>query len=232
MKLKKIVSLALAGVLAVSMLAGCATKAPTQDDNKTEVETTSLSDEIGKLVEAQLGSNMPTYVSFKDNASVESALKRGVQAVSADTIATGYMKNRTLTYAEVAYKASGLTNTDGSAKIEDLGSDKTLKAVEDANATKPTAPEGVYSTVYNISTAIGEDEVKAQVAKLVADGIKDYQYTMGKTADSNANFTFTYTVSVSACTKTVNSSLVSGTGAVDPALNFVAIQIVRTATHQ
>ena len=72
MKLKKIAALALAGVMAVSMLAGCGTdKKPGTGEGEGEgtVTTTGYSAELGKIMDLDLD-----YVSFADNASDEAAL--------------------------------------------------------------------------------------------------------------------------------------------------------------
>lgn len=75
MKLKKVVSLALAGVLAVSMLAGCGTNkkdGPTQDDNGTV--KAGYSAEFGKIVDLK---DMD-YVTFQDSTVDQEALKAAV----------------------------------------------------------------------------------------------------------------------------------------------------------
>lgn len=75
MKLKKVVSLALAGVLAVSMLAGCGTNKPedpSQDDNGTT--QTGYSAEFAKIVDLK---DMD-YVTFQDSTVDQEALKAAV----------------------------------------------------------------------------------------------------------------------------------------------------------
>ena len=75
MKLKKVVSLALAGVMAVSMLAGCGTSGkkdePTQDDNGTV--KAGYSAEFEKIADIDLD-----YVAFQDSTVDQDALKAAV----------------------------------------------------------------------------------------------------------------------------------------------------------
>lgn len=74
MKLKKVVSLALAGVLAVSMLAGCGTNKPedpSQDDNGTV--KAGYSAEFEKIADIDLD-----YVAFQDSTVDQDALKAAV----------------------------------------------------------------------------------------------------------------------------------------------------------
>lgn len=74
MKLKKVVSLALAGVMAVSMLAGCGTNKPedpSQDDNGTV--KAGYSAEFEKIADIDLD-----YVAFQDSTVDQDALKAAV----------------------------------------------------------------------------------------------------------------------------------------------------------
>lgn len=74
MKLKKVVSLALAGVMAVSMLAGCGTNKPedpSQDDNGTV--KAGYSAEFEKIADIDLD-----YVAFQDSTVDQEALKAAV----------------------------------------------------------------------------------------------------------------------------------------------------------
>ena len=74
MKLKKIASLALAGAMAVSMLAGCATKGTETGNNGTATTTTSIVDAVNNGQSA----NNKVKVTFTDNASLDAALEKAV----------------------------------------------------------------------------------------------------------------------------------------------------------
>lgn len=74
MKLKKVVSLALAGVMAVSMLAGCGTSGkqePTEDEN--DATQVGYSAEFAKIADLDLD-----YVAFQDSTVDQEALKAAV----------------------------------------------------------------------------------------------------------------------------------------------------------
>ena len=73
MKLKKVVSLAVAGIMAVSMLAGCSTAAGAGSENGT-VTTTSIVDAVNNGQSA----NNKVKVTFTDNASLDAALEKAV----------------------------------------------------------------------------------------------------------------------------------------------------------
>ena len=79
MKLKKIASLALAGVMAVSMLAGCAGKTGTTDDNGNTVVTTGSS--AASFFNDEQNETNKVEVTFSYSASLESALTKAVKAL-------------------------------------------------------------------------------------------------------------------------------------------------------
>ena len=231
MKLKKIASLALAGVMAVSMLAGCATTKPeTKPEEPTE--TSSLSKEVGDEVAKLVAPNtVPNYVKFEDSDSLTKALQRGVEAAGVDAITTGYVTFKTLQNASTVYDAAGFKRDVNT--VADLGSQAELVKAETEAAGKDTVPNDYFYATFVISTAVGENELKAQIAKQLMD-VAEYQYTVKKdsSVQENANFNFNYVVSVSTCTKSANSAFTGGNGAANPSVTYVAIQIVRTGTHQ
>ena len=73
MKLKKIASLALAGVMAVSMLAGCATKGEDNKNENTEVTTTAA---VADYVNNLLTDAQKNIVKFQNDADLTAALKK------------------------------------------------------------------------------------------------------------------------------------------------------------
>ena len=79
MKLKKIAALALAGVMAVSMLAGCAGKG-TDDKN----DTTDTSGVTAAAVIAKLDTATTKVVGFDENTALEATLKKAIEKVVAD----------------------------------------------------------------------------------------------------------------------------------------------------
>ena len=80
MKLKKIASLALAGVMAVSVLAGCANKDNSSSNGTTAPTTTSV---VNAVNNGQDASN-DVKVTFTDSANLDSALEKAVALKSSD----------------------------------------------------------------------------------------------------------------------------------------------------
>ena len=85
MKLKKIASLMLAGVMAISMLAGCSNGSNGNND-KEEINTDVLS---AASVIAELDKNTTDKVTFSANASLESALNKALSVTGSSVLAQG-----------------------------------------------------------------------------------------------------------------------------------------------
>ena len=249
MKLKKIASLALAGVMAVSMLAGCATKAPAKDPTENEVPATNLSKEVGDEVAKLVAPNtVPNYVKFEDSDSLTAGLKKAVEYAGVIDVMPGYVYCDTLSEVQPdVVKRLGITNSTvfgnkpltiytGVKNEYCIGGQTALKAAE-VGVTGNTLPAATVTDMFVVSTAVGENAVKQMVAEKLAV-VAGYGYSVADNGDdkTQGNFNYTYTVSVSTCTKAVNSSINGGNngfqGAADPSVTFVAVQVVRTATHQ
>ena len=124
MKLKKIASLALAGVMAVSMLAGCATdKKPGTGEGEGEgtVTTTGYS---AKLEDAMdLTDDQAKYISFKDNTADQAALEKAVAGLSTDSVynvAKRFNVATPIVAGTAQYGEDAVSADDLKAMLEDL----------------------------------------------------------------------------------------------------------------
>ena len=229
MKLKKIAALALAGVMAVSMLAGCATNKPEEKPGEGEgegtVTTTGYSAELEDAVE--LTDDQAKFISFKDNATDQAALEKAVEQLSASTLAKLAKREiaKNIVYGQTAADAqdmmevyekavdatndnlvlanlsmSGLLNANG-----DYSHDLCTAAMFAVNGTVPTAAA---------MKAIAED-VQGEI-----DEMKE------KAASNGINFEYTYVVSVSAVTKTLQPAYNDASNSV----TIFAVNVSRDAT--
>ena len=131
--------------------------------------------------------------------------------------ATGYVDGQTVT-------------------VWNIGNDTILQNAENHSGYEIDDASAVI--LYAVSSAIGENAMKQMVAEQIGDAFYGYKYSIENT--NGGNYNHEYTVSVSTYTKTVNSSIVGGGvggtgvvgGAENPAVTFVAVQVVRTSTHQ
>ena len=232
MKLKKIASLMLAGIMAVSMLTACqGTNVDPEDPTKPG--TDGLSAEIGDMVEH------PDYVVFKDSDALNNNLKDAVEYAGVLDVMPDYITADRLTtiapdvaaeldeLVGVTFLRNGVTPVT----LWNIGDAYVLLDAEREDSYK--IPDAVAVEMYAVSSVIGEKAVKNQIADIIKT-LPEYQYNVNSTdgtgsTQDGGNFNHTYTVSVSTCTKAVNSII---GGAENPEVTFVAIQVVRTAAHQ
>ena len=204
MKLKKIAALALAGVMAVSMLAGCGTdKKPGTGEGEGEgpVTTTGYSAELGKIMD--LGKD---YISFADNASDEAALKTALGYLTSKNItsimgSTGWGSNTQVWNSAPGTVANQLTTL----LKDDL---KLVTSMEwlDINKDQMVSSDGVKDAVlYFYDGAVSDEAILNQLAEQTQ--VKN----IAKQAESSSNniavkAEYTYTVSVSIAHKVVGDN--------------------------
>ena len=250
MKLKKIASLALAGVMAVSMLAGCSTNNTNDDKKEPDAPATGVSTEVGALVK-----NAPKFVTFADSDKLDSALDYTMEWAGVKFVLNNYVHETEL---------KEVSDFDDALKSKlDIGTDVEVKTLENIGTidVKTDGKGAVAYELYAVSGIIGKDAVEQQIATELANVVKDY-----KAYDEDGdNWYYDYTVSVSIDSKTsnsagvggVNGSSVSGgiggiigggiiggiggsasnieggvTSAEKPVVTFVAVQVVREARAQ
>ena len=252
MKLKKIASLAAAGMMAVSMLTACDTTSNNNNNNQNPnvpVVTDGVSADVEARVEAN-GVTIPEYVTFADDADLDEALTYAVQYAGVKEVADGYINvvgqlqpvfNRNIN-SELE-EAVSVTAGD---TVEAIGDNNTLVAVEEAAGQAVTLPDAKAVKVYVVSGEIEEMARNEMIADAVEAYVADYQYVVTKNNDQSwpdisdefagGNFVFDYEVSISTCEADANSVIWGDSdgfqGVENPDVTFVAVQVVRSATHQ
>ena len=269
MKLKKIASLALAGVMAVSMLAGCSNTSNNGNNGNNggdpiDPGTAGVSAAVATRVADVLDpKEIPEYVSFKDSTALDSNLEYAVEFAGVTNVLPQYVLFDKLTpvmpdiydrlHDAVGDEYDGVT-------IKNIGDVAILQKAENEDGYK--IDDEVAVELWAVSSAIGENAVNQMIAEKIANTVANYQYAINNTnkydKNDGGNYNHEYTVSVSTYTKTVNSSSIgggigvdvtpvtpygiggvdvdfgvsAGVGAEKPAVTFVAVQVVRTSTHQ
>ncbi|OUP26226.1 hypothetical protein [Faecalibacterium sp. An192] len=241
MKLKKIVSLALAGILAVSMLAGCSNTPANPDDGDQNVEVTTSG--VSADVKARIEDNdfdIPEYVTFKDSADLDADLKYAVQFAGVPEVLAGNIFfNRQLqavTNNNLVTELDEAVDATAGETIFNIGANDTLLGVEINAGQSVKLDDAVAVQAYVVSNEIGDDARNEMIAWAIQDAVSSYQYTVEKNylpfEQAGGNFNFSYEVSVSVCDVTHSSTIIGNVGAENPDVTFVAIQVVRTSTHQ
>lgn len=226
MKLKKVVSLALAGVMAVSMLAGCGTSGkqePTEDESgATQV---GYSAEFAKIADLDLD-----YVAFQDSTADQAALQAAVDSCTdvqllaalvggnVDKVGAG-----TLQGAMVIPTSLNLNCTSVFAKEAEL----TYKEILDFGVNKNINNTQKVGVIVAVDGTMDTVSVLKQVNKLVAGGLKALE--KGSTDQTDGvSYDYSYSVSVSVVNRTTTT-----VDLVKADIDFVAVTVTRTsAPHQ
>ena len=233
MKLKKIASLALAGVMALTMLAGCADGAPI-DDNTTNPDDngTVVAAGYSKTFEDTLSEYADRRISMSDNAELTAKLNTAIGNVSS-SLMTEFHKINMDVVDLLDYQFS---DRAVAWMIDDLGGANVVMSQSDAFRALVPDPadliddENLDKTVimlFAVDNAVDENAAVKQVAKNLDASIRLLNNDNDTTGDINCGVDhttlhYTYTGSVSVASK--NWVDVTTVG-----MHFVAVQINRIA---
>jgi len=235
MKLKKIASLALAGVMAVSMLAGCSTTSveptPTPDPEQPNVSGYS------QMLYNHLGYTAKKKVVPQDSNDVNDALATAMEYAAGNTIANSYDWFKDGDTHVVNWSWNGLTRVPDSLKngakalISELGAENNIKQGLSTtfNVLDPT-DENYNRDDLNISMLFvadglkGKEAVMDEVADLINRQVElledDFDLIDNDTDDDSMNTDYEYTMSVAADTITLTADH-------GKSMTFVAVNIAR-----
>ena len=238
MKLKKIASLMLAGVMAVSMLAGCSGKTETKPEGEGNGEGTTASGYSAKL-ESYLSDEVKDMenVSFQDDAKQATALESAVKNISANEVL------KTAKDHAVPDSIEDYTSSDYRAMIAELKkayddddlaeNDMNLKwAVDNENYVNRNKSASV---VYAVTGSVDLEKSLKSVANsldkyfkaLPAQGEVNNGATSGSSGSSDSHpalvYDYDYTISVSVVNKPVTVFT-----EYDGSVNYIAVTVSRT----
>ena len=239
MKLKKIASLALVGVMAVSMLAGCAT-ANVEPEQPDKPETPATSAAADALYSELTGSAKEMVTAVAD-ADLDSALDNAVAkywnygSMTAGDVFQDEI-NR-VNYAGVvdyretrigaAVKSGVSANWLSIASEHKGGTDGSVfSCPTDANNRKVVE---IYAVPASVSDAMALEIVAEKIDKWVSKlpvegGFDQDNYT--DEGDHKPNYDFSYTISASIETKTVN---IAG---LEQGIKYVAVMMTKTVAEK
>ena len=241
MKLKKIASLALAGVMAVSMLTACG-EGNTIDDNKTpnEPDTTPVAG-YSDVFDARLGASISPKIDMADSTELNAALQAAMKFASDVSVDWAY--DNTMNAGKVKF----ISPRDGDTSIKQVAVElinaadnhkESLVSFDErgcvkllnpgfgfqVNAIKPIAYDEQNADIVMLFVASGLDANAAvnEVADMLKDDINELVgYYNLKGSDGNTMETeYDYSGSVSADTITLDADH-------GKSMTFVAVEIVR-----
>ena len=252
MKLKKIASLMLAGIMAVSMLAGCnGEPAPDPDDgNNGGVTVTGYSAVLGEELKDHKAIKGKDYITFANNNEDQAALQaavdsvetgaleiyaavRGVQSIGA---ANGQIDIGGPTGARVAeIFVNGAKITDPSEDLKPGDLAMAWYAGYNNNADNDYTDDLNTSVkdgaIFVVNGGVTTDEAVKMVAGEVADILSDEdhalpEYNKGAENESGESWKYSYVISVSVVDKAQHSNYTDDANSA----HFIAVTVSRTAT--
>ena len=252
MKLKKIASLMLAGVMAVSMLTACNT-ASEQPQDPTTPPTTTPATGKSAVFEAALSDLADVKITMSDSNDLQTALDAAAQNVGSATIidfttalrAAGTPISGVRTIANfddsgdvyIANVNAGTTGSWGvltnaragdlSVVAADMDAQNVMNAFIDLVPGHKEVADDTVTMLFAVDGTIGEDAAVRQVATVLDDEIGALQIDDDWNTDigsvgDHTTLHYTYTGSVSI----TNRALADNHGM---SLNIIAVQITRTA---
>ena len=243
MKLKKIASLMLAGVMAVSMLAGCSNTAvdpePTPDPTPDSNYGTTL---WNYLDEGK------SKITFQSNSALDTALQTAVEYAGSLSVATNYWLGDTIvelntdginvdrwvefnpvlvdSLQNVAISLSESTDADNAAlhvRANDwTGMEATLNQINGTGEHK-NDDDVTAVALYVIDGTVGINAALDKVAEDLDDIIRDLDIVSTNTA-LGVEYEYKYTGSVSVASKSITKDGMN--------VNFIAVQIDRTTVQR
>ena len=254
MKLKKIASLMLAGIMAVSMLAGCnGEPAPDPDDNGNGgVTVTGYSAVLGEELKDHKAIKDKDYITFANNNEDQTALQAAVDSVETDAleIYASYRGAQSIGDADPQIDISGDTGArvakifvDG-AKITDPSKD--LKPGDLAMAWYAgydNSADNDYTddlntsvvkdgAIFVVNGGVTTNEAVKMVAAKVDEILDDEDHALpeyNEEADgvSGESWKYSYVISVSVVDKAQHSNYTEAANSA----HFIAVTVTRTATN-
>ena len=230
MKLKKIASLMLAGVMAVSMLTACngsTTNDNTNDDDNTNTTpAATYSSTFGDALEGVAGVNGKIVMS--DNADLTADLNKAIEKLSAATILRYYTDLGNNFYDKTVNNFAGGSEFND---LREIANDMSAKAVKTAFSdgedmlgdfkSDKYYEDKTVTMLFAVDSTVSASAAVAEVASDLQDEIAALK--IENTDSDNNTLHFNYDGSVSVATKTLTEN--HGMG-----MHIIAVQITRTAT--
>ena len=235
MKLKKIASLMLAGIMAVSMLTACDTTSNTpdtgDDDQGTTTPVTGYSAKLGDEI-AELSTIAGKKVDWSESSNLQSSLNYQVGNVGYNALTGSFLNS--LNDGQVQFVDSGwatpaIVTTVNDTVNDDMGAEQNARNYRDTDfaimAINPTLTNYAtddYNTVmlFVVDNGVDLNNAMDRIAEMVSEAIVELDDDFTSSTLGSMNADYEYTGSVATCTKTFEAG--HGVG-----VSFIAVEIVR-----
>ena len=208
MKLKKIASLMLAGIMAVSMLAGCKTADNGGNGGEGETDVTPTSATAVMLRDYLDGDAKREVVAVADN-DLDTALKNAVDTYFVNSGYNGLTTTpteRTTSKSKIAESVYDAMKADGT-NISQVLTDSVDK-------------DKIVVKLYAVSGDVSDAYALEQIADILATNLGNL-----KDKSSNENYDYDYTIAASIVTK---SGVVDGN---DKSVKYIAVAVAQNVSE-
>ena len=225
MKLKKIASLMLAGIMAVSMLTACGdgSKAPVDDGTETPDVDVSTSASADTFV-AALSNDARNNVTAVANADLDAALEDAVEIYFNDWVAADYGRFFGVPGFTHGNAADARYSQIGKAVAKAMGNAE--DRIQDVDGDKDAT---VAVETYAVNGTVSDQAILENLAAKMDESIRN----LAASYDNDGDDPFGYTDSVTECDYEVSTSIVTATGkymGVDVTVKFVSVAVERIDT--
>ena len=233
MKIKKIASLMLAGVMAVSMLAGCST-ANVEPEQPENPETPASSAAVDTLY-SELTGSAKVMVTPVANSELDNALRDVVNKYwdynsGADygILGNGFNKIGYDYLTDVRGGRIGdALKSAVKANYNDISDEKGFSDAYDSNDRTVVEVYAIAaSTSDEYALELLAEKIDPYVSNLPTEGYDDKTGSWTTEWDGKANYDYSYTISASVTTKTVTFA------GVEQGIKYVAVMLNKTATEK
>ena len=228
MKLKKIASLMLAGIMAVSMLTACGNTVSEKPEDPTDEPTVTPSSSNAQIVVDNMSKEAQNKVSAVANSDLTAALQSAVEDYFSNADIVKYGK-----IFEIPRVAYGRTDADardtdiGEALVGNLGAyDDVIGSLNSLSDDKVSAYTVVE--VYGVNGSVTDKDVLEQLGHKIDESVvnlkNEGEYTVSGSTHVDQYVDYDYEVSV---------SIVTADGRVwgiEDTVKFVAVAVTRTGT--
>ena len=231
MKLKKIASLMLAGVMAVSMLTACGDNTvndPEQPNKPVEPTPAGYSSVLGDALVAQNVVNRKVHM--QDSNELNAALKTAMEFAGEDIVSgiyDGAFANMPVYFNPSDGDAIQLVArklVDVMDSVNDAGDFDSQQAIENLYATWDNHDKDLNVTMlYVVNDGVSVNAALEYIAAEISEAVEDLDIDFDRwnQFDGNAEVEYDYTGSVSADSVKLDANHGKG-------LTFIAVQITRT----
>ena len=228
MKLKKIASLMLAGVMAVSMLTACGGNTVDDTQKPEEPDVTPSTSASAQTLVSNMSKEAQNKVTAVSNGDLDAALNSAVKDFFSNADVVKYGKIFEIPRTEYGWTDADARDTDiGEALVSNLGAyDDVIGNLNKLDNDKVSAYTAVE--VYGVNGSVTDKDVLEQLGHKINQSVVNLKdegtYTVNDSEHVTQYVDYDYEVSV---------SIVNANGRVwgiDDTVKFVAVAVTRTGT--